>query len=557
MVLFWGMCAWGAAGINFAPGAATRRPEIQSPPSGSQVHCKRIASGGKGWHAKQARVVAMHASDSAAEELRVTNGGGGLRIAVVGTGMAAIMCTRTLARMARGEEKSGSAVRNARITICTSRGKLATQMGPRNQTIPRPGNPFFDYGCQYFTATDAVFRREVERWQALGFMSAFSDGEVGAISPDGFAATNGEKCWVGNGGMGPMLTRIIEDTATEFEGTVEHISGFPNSSMAVKQLAKATDGWHLTTKGGGKLGPFDFVIGGFAQHVLTDPFLLSGGEGCERMLQCLRRVESNQLIPIQVSFEGGSLPANFTAAHVYGEDCLSFVSNNSKRPQHSGKWGTPGPEHWTLISTAAFAEREFNTNPKRYRASAQRQMFDAFARILGIASLSQYRPSINRINHWEDGLPTNTPPNSRGCLFDAEVGLGWCGDFCVAPGIEGAARSGQSMATTLSNFCEQSKEFDPRGFLPCDEAWTPFQPDGCTLVDIGSFPAHLGLSENWTHTQLVPSAIGGYNLKAHVGAAGQKTAFSQNRSTGGHKGKGRLKRRQLPQGTGSSSRQGK
>merc|ERR1719261_711213 len=79
----------------------------------------------------------------------------GPRIAVVGTGMAAVMCTRSLARMARGDVKEASnGLRNARITICTSRGKLATQMGPRNQTIPQGGKPYFDYGCQYFTASE-------------------------------------------------------------------------------------------------------------------------------------------------------------------------------------------------------------------------------------------------------------------------------------------------------------------------------------------------------------------------------------------------------------------
>merc|ERR1712037_377760 len=99
-----------------------------------------------------------------------------------------------------------------------------------------------------------------------------------------------------------------------------------------------------------------------------------------------------------------------------------------------------------------------------------------------------------------DGLPTNTPPDSQGCLFDARVGLGWCGDFCVAPGIEGAALSGQAMATTLSNFCKHGREFDQRGFLPWDEAWAPFQPGSRVLVDIGSFPAHPRMRENWTHT---------------------------------------------------------
>merc|ERR1719313_1903985 len=213
--------------------------------------------------------------------------------------------------------------------------------------------------------------------------------------------------------MGHFLTKITQDTAKEFAGIVEHISGFPDESMKVKRLAKTADGWELETQGGQRLGTFDFVIGGFAQHVLTDPFLLTGGQACEKMLRCLRRVESNQIIPIQVSFEGEALPANFTAAHVYGEDCLSFISNNSRKPQQSGKVGTPGPQHWTLLSTASFAEREFNTNPKGYRRVAEQEMFGALSRLLGIADLAKHRPVINRINHWEDGLPAKTPPNSR------------------------------------------------------------------------------------------------------------------------------------------------
>mmetsp|Transcript_135001 Transcript_135001/g.248312 ORF Transcript_135001/g.248312 Transcript_135001/m.248312 type:complete len:565 (-) Transcript_135001:35-1729(-) len=486
-----------------------------------------------GYSGKRPRQVCMQSSE-------------GTQIAIVGTGMAALMCTRSLARLVRGDVECPPGLRNARITLCTSRGKLATQMGPKNQAIPKPGKPFFDYGCQYFTVTDPWLLEDVEHWHGLGYLSVLEDGQVGMLSEtDGFSPVTGEKCWVGNGGMGPFLTNIIDDTVKEFSGIVKHVPGFPNSKMAVKKLTKTPEGWQLGTKGGNKIGPFDFVIGGFAQHLLTDPLLLSGGQACQKMLQCLRRVESNQIIPIQVSFEGDPLPAKFTTAHVYGEDCLSLISNNCKKPQQSGEMGTPGPQHWTLMSTAEFAEREFNTNTNGYRRIAEERMFEAMSRLLGVPDIYKHKPNINRINHWEDGLAAKTPPNSQGCLFDADVGLGWCGDFCTLPGVQGAALSGKAMATTLSKFIENSEDFDPEGLLPADEEWIPFQPQGATMVDIGSFSDKLGLKPSWTHTDLVPSAINGYDPETKKGAAGRAL-----KNKGGSKGRGGGKSKRSSAGRG-------
>jgi len=233
-------------------------------------------------------------------------------------------------------------------------------------------------------------------------------------------------------------------------------------------------------------------------------------------------MESNQIISMQVAFEGGPLPTDFTAAHICCDEYLSFASNNSKKPQQNGRMGTPGPEHWTFLSTAMFAEREFNTNPKGYRRIAEARIFDAFARLLGLSNgLSKFGPSVNRINHWEDGLPATTPPNSRGCLFDADVGLGWVGDFCVMPGVQGAALSGQAMGAILGNFLCSQDNFDRSHLLPSDEDWVPFQPQGATMMDIGCFANGLGLKPRWTHTDLVPSAVDGYDPAAQFGAAGR------------------------------------
>jgi hypothetical protein len=428
-------------------------------------------------------------------------------------------------------------------------------MGPKNQTKPQPGKTFFDYGCQYFTANNPWFAEEVSQWAALGHVQALEDGQVGMLSEqEGYKPLHGAQCWVGNGGMGPMLSNLIEQTVKEFQGIVELVAGFPNESMKAVGIKKDNKSWEVMLKGGQSSGPFDFVIGGFAQHCLTDPFLESGGAPCEKILKCLRRVESNQLIPLQVMFDDKPLPAPFCAAHVYGEQALGFISNNSKKPQQSGAVGTAGPTHWTLISSAEFAEYHFNTNPKGYKRVAEQELLAAFGRTLGI-NLADYRPQVNRLNHWEDGLPVATPPNSRGCLFDVQNGLGWCGDFCVLPGVQGAALSGLAMAELIEEFLGKSPStnFDNSNLLPADVPWIPFSdmsiPDA-TLMDLGAFSASLGLIPMSTHGTLVPSAIDGYNKAAHTG--------------GIHSGKGKGKKSESKdsfqskvKGKGKSSSKGK
>jgi len=69
-----------------------------------------------------------------------------------------------------------------------------------------------------------------------------------------------------------------------------------------------------------------------------------------------------------VRFEGAAPPAAFTAAHCAdGDGVLAFACNNSRKPHQDGsaaaEAGAPN-EHWTLLSTAGFAERQFAANKK-------------------------------------------------------------------------------------------------------------------------------------------------------------------------------------------------
>ena len=342
------------------------------------------------------------------------------------------------------------------------------------------------------------------------------EGSVGTLGAAGFKPLESARpVAVGNGGMWPMMSRLLEDAAAS-SPHVDLVSGFPDERRRVIGLSKGADGWLLATKGGSTLGPFDVVLGAFAQHVLTDPFLLSGGEHTHAMLRCLRRVEHNQIIAMQVVFEGPALPVSFVAAHC-DDDVLSFVCNNSRKPHQDGSASDEAGkanEHWTLLSTAGYAEREFLGNSRGYRAAAEEQMLASLGRLLDV-DMQRHRPRVNRINHWEDALPVVTPPAHRGCLFDASVGLGWCGDFCVGPNAQGGALSGRAVASVVESYVGR-KEL-PSGLLPADEPWAPMVSPG-PCVDIGAF-AQDELKSRSTHTNLIPSAVGGYQRPGTSGRA--------------------------------------
>ncbi|CAD7926127.1 unnamed protein product [Amoebophrya sp. A120] len=80
-----------------------------------------------------------------------------VRIAVVGSGLAAVACVRALCeqvKAARAETSAGG-VKEIKVYLFTARGKFTSQMhGAPNQAFCKPGQPFYDYGCQYVSTYD-------------------------------------------------------------------------------------------------------------------------------------------------------------------------------------------------------------------------------------------------------------------------------------------------------------------------------------------------------------------------------------------------------------------
>ena len=76
-----------------------------------------------------------------------------------------------------------------------------------------------------------------------------------------------------------------------------------------------------------------------------------------------------------------------------------------------------------------------------FRGRVMHALLDAFWEATDIESS---KPASASVHCWKHALPIN--PISEDSLFDENLAIGACGDWCTAPRIEGAVLSGFSMA---------------------------------------------------------------------------------------------------------------
>jgi len=411
-------------------------------------------------------------------------------IAVVGSGVASITAVRTLCT---------SSLENnlpVKVTWFTARRKMGSTQSALSKSPmvrPKPGDPFFDYGCQYMSPVSAVFRNELERWHDLKLVSNQFEVSVLDAKDDNPEMTKLESPgWVGNGGMGPMLEKLTIQTREEFAGRgFKHVSGFPEVEQQVTSIHRdeSTQKWFLNTERKAReFGPYDYVIGCFGHPKRTDPFLKPGGDAAKPMMKFLKGVKYNQFFALQIVLEKG-LDKNLSGCHILNHDVVSFVADNSKKPHQIEGLDSVGlngqKPHITIISTAKFAEQ----NQKANRKMVQDRMMESFAHLIAKESLqglqSKFQPKIHRLNFWQDGRCVKVVDESD-FLFDTSVNLGWCGDFCVGPSVDGAAISGTSVAKFCIKDIEQSLNDGQSGKQ--DSRLTKWKwVDSDNTVDIGTF----------------------------------------------------------------------
>jgi hypothetical protein len=278
--------------------------------------------------------------------------------------------------------------------VCTvfdkSRG-LGGRMATR-----RTGEFAFDHGAQYFTARGPRFRALVDEWRAAGH-----------------AANWHEEAIVGAPGM--------TAPARAMAAGLETVMG-----CEVKSLRRDAQGWSLHAE--------DATHEGFAAVVVatpapqTIPLLESGGVSFHE----LKTVRYAPCLALMLAFDG---PVAFQGESLRREDGpIAWIARNSSKPGR-----TDGSQTFVVHAGPDWSREHIDETPEAILQKLQPYALD----LIGAGSA----PIFATAHRWRFALVEQAA--GVPCLWDAQAGVGACGDYCLGPRVEAAFDSGEAMAQAV------------------------------------------------------------------------------------------------------------
>lgn len=318
------------------------------------------------------------------------------RTAIVGAGLAGVVCALDLSA--------------SREVVLFER-----ELHPGGRLAACRGGGFeFDCGAPYFMATAPEFRERLRDWLAEELLARW-------------------ECWAVELDHGNMLTR--DPGAARYVGvpSMAALAGKLAALMELKigvdvvQLSRDADGWWLIDAMQQRHGPFAEVV--CATPPAEAAQLLEAH--APALAQRAQAVTMRSRWVVMLGFDD-ALPAPFDSAHVEG-GALAWCGRNSAKP------GRVAREAWVLLATPEWSDAHADTEESAVVEALSR----AFATALGV----ELRASESLARFWPAAEPIN--PLGEPFLGDGELSLYACGDWCLAPRVEGAFLSAAALAAAL------------------------------------------------------------------------------------------------------------
>jgi renalase len=319
------------------------------------------------------------------------------RIAVVGGGLAGLMAACTL-------QDHG-----LRVTLFDKSRGVGGRMATR-----RAAGLTFDHGAQYFTARDDGFRRLVGSWCECGLVAPWpslvgvlEDGRTHEAEP----VTLRYVAVPGMNALGKYLAadlEVVRDTA-------------------IMRLERAAGTWVLVDSSGGRTDGFDRVVvaAPAPQAVpllrdVSDPLAAAAAGVVYAPAWAVMLVPDD---PLPVAWD----------ALRFRDGPLAWACHDGSKPGRHGN-------AWVLHATPTWSAAHREDAPDDVADT----LVAAFRDRLGLDTGTLLHRDAHR---WLYARVEN--PLRVGALWDAEAGVGACGDWCADARVEDACLSGQAVAARL------------------------------------------------------------------------------------------------------------
>jgi len=319
-------------------------------------------------------------------------------IAVIGAGMAGLTCATSLQ------------LAGPKITVF----EQSFHPGGRMSVFRKQGHEFDD-GLQYFTVQDERFQWTVDTWLDEGIIEVW-DG------------------WCVDLEAGNFLKR--EASAPRYVGIPNmnalgrHLAGLCTIEYGcrISALQACEGGWKLLDQFARNLGVFDRVI-------LATPPSISGPliQGLETTLETgIANASMTHVWALLLSFDEPT-DLLFDAAFV-AQSPLDWIARNNSKPKRGVQ------ENWVAISTPEWTEQYQQYSQQEIQSLLLQAFYEATGGI-------DKEPVFQALRYWDDAKTIQTTDAEY--LYDAEKGIGFCGDWCLGTRLESAFLSGLGMANEI------------------------------------------------------------------------------------------------------------
>jgi renalase len=257
----------------------------------------------------------------------------------------------------------------------------------------------WDFGAPYFKISDPQFTAQVQAWEQAGFAARWPTGPEGA--------------WVGVPGMGALIEAGAADVAVQF-------------GAQVLRLDRDAVGWVLT---GPELceGPFDAVV-------IAVPCEQAAPLLAVHDLMMAQEAASVRSVPCWSVMAAFAEPLAGLPDVIRDHGPVRWAARDNSKP------GRGSAECWVIQGTSEWSRQQLEADP----AMVAHDLLQTLAEV-SMSALPE--PTFLKAHRWRFALPLG----QRGApLWNSDLQLGACGDWCVGPQIEGAWLSGVDLAEQVA-----------------------------------------------------------------------------------------------------------